>query len=70
MSVTVTTTKEIIRTPQKQIKTPTIRPKNVLGKISPYPADVKVITAFQIAFWKLLKFCPEASESGLSNSLS
>ena len=68
--MTDTTKKDMMRTPQKQIITPTIRPKNVLGKRSPYPAEVSVMIMFHIELLKLRKFCPEASLIGPSNILS
>ena len=67
--VIVTTKKEIIRTPQKQIIVPTILPKLVFGKSSPYPADVKVIIMFHMALTKLLKFYPDTSVNMDSNNL-
>ena len=70
MFVTVTTKNEIMRTPQKQITTPTSLPKNVFGKRSPYPADVKVIIMFHIELKKLLKFCSLASVIGDSKILN
>ena len=68
--VTATITNDIIRTPQKQMITPTTRPQYDLGYISPYPQLVSVITMFHMQLLKLVKSCPETSERGDSRILS
>ena len=68
--VSVTTKKETIKTPQKQIMIPTILPKKVFGKISPYPTEVRVIITFHIQLIMLPKSYPLASNNYLSNSLN
>ena len=50
--------------------TPIIRPKNVFGYSSPYPALVRVMTMFHMQLFIDVKSYPEASERGDSNSLS
>ena len=64
ISAIVTTKNEIINMPKNIISVPIIRPKKVLGKISPYPQLTKVIMTFQTEFYILEKSWPETSFKG------
>jgi hypothetical protein len=59
-----------MNTPQKAIMMPIILPAKVLGKISPYPTEVRVMITFHMQFMMFVKFYPEHSDIGPSAILS